>query len=331
MAKFKVALVGYDAPNVPDWVGETIEKEGMEFVHRQCVGREELAETAHDADIVWVLGSCKCMQKGNLAVLDRCGAIVRTGSGTDNIPVAEATEKGIVVANTPEAISTQVADHTVGLLMAVIRHIPIHDRLVREGVWDRMRGWPQWHLTDQTFGLVGFGHIAQLVARRMRGFEVKLAACDPFVGEEKMAEMDVRKLDLDELLEQSDFVSIHCPLNDKTRHLIGERELRLMKPSAVLVNTARGPVVDEPALIKALREGWISAAGLDVLEKEAADLDNPIFKLENTVITPHIAPYSDIYFPNFWKYSVETVIDLYHRRWPRSYVNKDVKPRWELS
>jgi phosphoglycerate dehydrogenase-like enzyme len=143
-----------------------------------------------------------------------------------------------------------------------------------------------------------------------------------------MAGYDVLSADLDSLLKESDFVSVHCPLLPSTRHLINERTLRLMKPTAVLINTSRGPVVDEPALIRALTEKWIAAAGLDVFEQEPIAPDNPLLKLSNVVVTPHIAGYSDEFWNNFWKLSVETAIDLSKGQWPHSYVNHDVQPRW---
>jgi D-3-phosphoglycerate dehydrogenase / 2-oxoglutarate reductase len=142
------------------------------------------------------------------------------------------------------------------------------------------------------------------------------------------AKYKVSAVAFDDLLQQSDYVFIHCPLLPTTYHLIDERALRLMKPTAALINTSRGPVIDEAALIRALTEHWISAAGLDVFEKEPIDRENPLLKLDNVVVTPPIAGYSDVLWQNFWKYSVETAIDLSKRCWPRSCVNPEVRPRW---
>jgi D-3-phosphoglycerate dehydrogenase len=263
--------------------------------------------------------------------LPRCAAIIRTGSGTDNVPVEEATRRGIVVANTPEAHNDAVSDHAIGLLFAVIRQIPIHDRRVRGGDWKHARTGRYWHLRGQTLGLVGFGLIARLVAKKMSGFDMNVLAYDPFVSAEAMTSLGVRPAGLDELLAGSDFVFLHCPLTKETYHLIGERELRLMKPAAILINTARGPVVDEPALVRALTEGWIAAAGLDVLEDEPPAPDNPLLKLENTVITPHAAGFSDEDEGLCWRLSVESAIAFKQGRWPRSYVNRSVKPRLNLA
>jgi D-3-phosphoglycerate dehydrogenase len=325
---FKVALVGMDGKAVPDWVYAELRQAGIDFVLKQCKSRDDLAATGGDADVIWVFGDHESVYKENLDVLKRCGAIIRTGSGTDNIPVAEATALGIIVANTPEAASDTVADHAIGLLFAVTRQIVAQDRLMRAGKWDRNLAWPSHHLRGQTLGLVGFGHIGQLVARKMSGFDMRLIAHDPVVAGEAMARLKVEKVDFDALLSRSDYVFIHCPLIPSTRHLINERALRLMRPTAVLINTSRGPVVDEAALTRALDEKWIAAAGLDVFEKEPIDPASALLKLDNVVVTPHIAGYSDIFWHNFWRHSVDTAIDLAERRYPRSYVNREVKPRW---
>ncbi len=326
---FKVALVGMDGKGVPDWVYADLEKAGIDFAFRQCKTRQELAEVGGDADVIWVFGSHESVYSENLDVLKRCGAIIRSGSGTDNIPVAEATKLGIIVANTPEAISDSVANHAIGLLFTVTRQTAAQDHLMREGQWSRDHAWPNYHLHGQTLGLIGFGHIARSVAHKMSGFDMQIIAHDPYIKAEVMAQYNVKPADLDDLLARSDYISVHCPLIPSTHHRINERALRMMKPTAVLINTSRGPVVDEPALIRALTEGWIAAAGLDVFEQEPIAPDNPLLKLKNVVVTPHIAGYSDEFWYNFWKLSVDTAIDLSKGRWPRSYVNPDVTPRWE--
>ena len=325
---FKVSLVGIDGDHVPEWVYAELKKAKIDFVFKPCKSRAELAEVGGDADVIWVFGNHESVYKENLDVLKKCGAIIRTGSGTDNIPVAEATKLGIIVANTPLAASDTVADHAIGLLFAVTRQIVNQDRLVRAGKWDRNLAWPNYHLRGQTLGLIGFGHIARLVARKMSGFDMKLVSHDPVVGPEVMAPFNVKALPFDALLKEADYVFVHTPLLPTTRHLINERALRQMKPTAVLINTSRGPVVDEPALIRALTEKWIAAAGLDVFEQEPIDPANPLLELDNVVVTPHIAGYSDIFWHSFWRHSVDTAVDMAEGRWPRSYVNPDVKPRW---
>jgi D-3-phosphoglycerate dehydrogenase len=224
----------------------------------------------------------------------------------------------------------QVAEHAIGLLFAVIRQIVRQDRLVRQGVWDRHRAWPDWHLVGQTFGLVGFGRIARLVAKKVGGFEVNIIGCDPVVDRETMKAQGVEKVDLDELFSRSDYISIHVPLSDKTRHLVGESQLRLMKKTAVLVNTARGEIVDQRALVVALTEGWLAAAGLDVLDPEPPAPGDAILALDNVVLTPHIASYSDVFSEGFWRHSVETLISTATQGMPRWIVNPEVVPWWTM-
>lgn len=331
MHKCSVALIALDGQSVPGWVYTRMVDEGIAFTVRECATREELANVAGDADVVWVFGSHRVLTAENLDIIPRCGAIIRTGSGTDNIPVAEATARGIIVVNTPDALTDAVADHTIGLLFAVARQIVVQDRAVRGGTWQRTAGWPRLHLAGATLGLVGFGRIPQRVVHRLRGYDLRVLAFDPHLTPEAVAVAGAAQASLEQVLSEARVVSIHCPLSAATHHLIGERELRLMRSDAILINTARGPVVDEQALTQALREGWIAAAGLDVLEQEPPPADNPLLTLPNVVITPHIAAYSDLYLPKSWELSVEAAVDLARRYWPRSYVNPGVRPRWALA
>jgi D-3-phosphoglycerate dehydrogenase len=329
MPALKVALVANDLPPTPDWVSPELAVQGIELIERACALPSEVALTAADADVVWTMGGSRVITAQVLPLLRKCRAILRTGTGTDNIPVEEATRLGIVVANTPEATMHQVAEHAIGLLLAVIRQISRQDRLVREGVWDRHRAWPDWHLVGQTLGLVGFGRIARLVARKIAGFELRIIACDPIVDREAMEAQGVEKVSLDELFSRSDYISIHVPLSEKTRHAIGERQLRLMKKTAVLINTARGEIIDQGALVRALSEGWLAAAGLDVLYPEPPAPDDPILGLDNVVLTPHIASYSDVFREGFWRHSVESLVAMSNTGMPRWIVNPEVVPWWK--
>lgn len=331
LAPTKVTLVDLDGQVVPDWVPQTLEQEGIEFVIRQCNTREELAQHAADADIVWMFGGSRVLQGGALAAVPRCWAIVRTGSGTDNVPVEEATTRGIVVANTPAALSDGVSDHVIALVMALVRRLPKGDRDIRAGIFDQTLVHPLNAFGGRTFGLVGFGHIAREVARKLSGFNLNWIIHDPFVEVKQLAALGMQSVSLETLLSQSDYISLHCPLTTATRHLISEPQLRQMKPTAILINTSRGPVVDETALVRALTEGWIAAAGLDVFEQEPPARDNPLLKLENVILTPHSAGRSGDGMEPRWRTSVETVLSLVRRRWPPSCVNRNVKPIQNLS
>jgi D-3-phosphoglycerate dehydrogenase len=320
----KVALVDLDGQTVPDWVGPSLEREGIELVVHDCRTPAELATHAHDADVVWLFGGSRVLFGGGLAAVPHCRAILRTGSGTDNVPLEEATRRRIVVANTPAAVSDGVADHLIALLLAVARRVVELDRAVRAGRWAQVSVRQSHRVQGQTLGLVGFGHVAREVVRKLSGFQMRVFAHDPYLGAETLAAQGVTGVGLAELLTDSDYVSLHCPLTPRTRHLIGEQQLRLMKPTAVLLNTSRGPVIDEAALVRALREGWIAAAGLDVLADEPPAPDNPLLGLDNVVLTPHVAGYSAGGLEARWRLSVETVLALARGQPPRSWVNAEL-------
>jgi len=328
----KAALVetGDTARAVPGWVRAALAEVDVEFIEQPCKDRKDLQACAADSEVVWVWGS-RVITTESLAVLTQCGAILRSGSGTDNVPVAYATRNRILVANTPQAVAEEVADHAIALLLAVVRQIVAQDRLLRSGVWDFRRENNRWHMRGTTLGLVGFGRIAQLAAQKMKGFGVRMLAYDPSMFSQQARIRGVEAVDFDALLKQSDFISIHCPLTAETHHLIGEPEIRKMKAHAIIINTSRGPLIDEMALVEALRQKRIGAAALDVFEEEPLAPSSPLLKLENVVLTPHIAGYSDLFLDSFWRYSVETLIALAQGYWPRSVVNPEVIPKWKLA
>jgi D-3-phosphoglycerate dehydrogenase / 2-oxoglutarate reductase len=331
MRPFKVTLVeaGETANLVPVWVRKTLAAEDIEFSVHGCEILADLAAYASDSDLVWVWGS-RILTACRLEILARCGAILRSGSGTDNVPVAEATERNVLVINTPGALAQEVSDHTIALLLSAMRQIVVQDRLMRSGVWDRRIENNRWHLRGSTLGLIGFGHIAQLVAEKVGPFGLRILVHDPWVPKDQIRMRGAEPVDLRTLLSQADFISVHCPLTTATHYLIGEREIQLMKRHAILINTSRGPIVNESALARALQEKRIGGAALDVFEREPLPTESPLLQLENVVLTPHIASYSDEYPESFWRYSVESVIAIANGYWPRAVVNPSVQPRWPL-
>lgn len=320
-AAFKVALVSADPGEVPSAVSERLAGHGVSFVARRCGNAAELADTAGDADVVWFSGSPPVIRAENLPLLKRCRALLRTGSGVDSVPVAEADRRGILVVNTPGAIAETVADHAAALLFAASRRITAQDRAVRRGTWDPEYAWPRGYFSGRTLGVAGFGRIARALVRKLGGFEMKVLAWDPFVDPAEMARLRVTPADFGQLLEGSDFLSIHCPLTPETRGLFNAAAFRRVKPGVVLVNTARGAVIDEPALVEALRDGRVSAAGLDVLAEEPPAPDNPLLAMENVVVTPHLAAFSDRFREDFWEHSLRALIALAQSRLPESCVN----------
>lgn len=210
--------------------------------------------------------------------------------GVDNIDLEACTRRGIPVGHTPGVLTEGTADLTMALLLAVARKLPQASQDARQGRWTTWEpaGWLGADLDRATLGIVGLGKIGTAVAERAKGFGLRLVYANPSPRPKVEASLGATRLSLDELLSQSDFVSLHVPLTDGTRHLMNERTLRLMKPSAILINVARGPVVDSRALYQALREGWIAAAGLDVTDPEPLPPGDPLYGLSNCLIVPHI-------------------------------------------
>jgi D-3-phosphoglycerate dehydrogenase len=252
--------------------------------------------------------------------------IVRYGIGVDNIDLKSATERGIPVANVPDYCITTVADHALGLLLALNRRIVTADCMVRTGKWGvwtspslRLKGFD---LERKVLGLIGVGKIGSAIAARARGFDMKVIAYDPYLNKETAKTLGIELGDLDTLLKNSDFISIHSPLTPETRGMIGERELHSMKKTAYIINTARGPIINETALYKALRSGWIAGAGIDVYEKEPPNSENPLFKLENVVLTPHIAYYTEEAIWRLEMSAVEEAVRILQGQLPRNLVNR---------
>jgi len=216
--------------------------------------------------------------------------IVKYGSkpGIDNVNLNAATEKGIVVCYTPYANSDSVAEHTIALILALLKKLDTMSFRLRQGKW-RDKSLLGYELLGKTVGIIGLGSVGCKVAEKIRGFGVKLTAYDPYVSKETAKRVGVRLVDLETLLKESDILTIHAALTERTVHLIGEKELKLVKKSAFIINTARGAIIDEKALIKALKEGWIAGAALDVFEEEPPKPDNPLLKMDNVLVTPHFA------------------------------------------
>ena len=320
---FKVALIACDKSGFPEWVPGKLAESGIDFKAKLCRDEADFIEFAGDADVIWTLRLNRVITPESLPKLKKCKAIMRSGSGVEGLPVEEATRLGIWIANTPEAIAETVADHAIALLFAVVRQIPFYERAVRRGVWNALGpSRIRWHISGQTLGLVGFGQIARHVAAKMSGFKMRLLCYDPFVQPEVMARHQVQAASLDDLLVNADFISVHCPLNNKTRHLIGLPEFARMKKTALLINTSRGPVLDEDALLQALQTGQIAGAGLDVLTEEPPPANHPLLSLENVVFSPHIAAFSDEFDQKFWECSVAAIKDFKRGHWQEHSVNR---------
>jgi D-3-phosphoglycerate dehydrogenase len=256
--------------------------------------------------------------------------IGRYGIGVDNIAVDEATRLGIPVTNVPEYCVDEVAEHVLALLLALERGVCAYDAAVREGDWALARGLPMRRIAGRTLGIVGFGRIGQTLARKARGLDLRVVVHSPSLTAGQADELGVEALTLERLAEVSDYVSLHAPLTPATAGLVGREFLRRMKPSAYLVNAARGAIVDQEALVEALREGWIAGAGLDVFVPEHLPRDHPLLSFPNVITTPHVAFFSEESVLELEVKAAENVAAILTGRRPAHVVNPEVLdlPRW---
>ncbi|MDQ2784424.1 MAG: C-terminal binding protein [Chloroflexota bacterium] len=274
---------------------EILERAGCTIVVAQAKTEDDAIAAARDADGLIYTGG---ISRRFMESLTRCKVIARSAIGMDNVHgVDVATERGIVLCNCPDVFIDEVANQTMALLLGCVRQIVPSALWVREGNWGRQgaaRPGDRIHrVTGETLGLIGFGNIGRAVAQRAAGFGLRIIANDPYLSGEVFARYNVRQASLAQVVQDADFISLHTPLTEETRHLIGAAEFALMKPDAILVNTSRGPVVDEEALIAALQQGQILGAGLDVTEAEPVDPANPLLTMPNVIVTPHIASLSE--------------------------------------
>jgi D-3-phosphoglycerate dehydrogenase len=287
-----------------------------------CTSEAEIVEAGANADGLLTMGIG--LDRQTLLKLDRCRAIVTVSHGYNHIDVAAATELGIPVANT-YFCHEDVANHTIMLLLAGARRLTQLHQELSAGRWrhDLLGDIPP--IYGQTLGLIGFGHIGTAVARRGQALGLDVIACDPFVDAQAMTRVGVQRANLERVLAEADYLSLHLPLAEQTRHLIGEPALRAMKPTAFLLNTARGGLVDEQALIRALTEGWIAGAGLDVFEQEPPDPSNPLLALPNVAHTPHSAGTSNASLPNGRRLAAAALALALNGIWPPHVVNPEVR------
>ncbi|MEM3703977.1 MAG: C-terminal binding protein, partial [Candidatus Bathyarchaeia archaeon] len=291
----------------------------------KSISENNLVVEAEDADILMVVYAKITEKIINSAV--KLKGIVRYGIGVDNIDLKAASKRRIPVANVPDYCIGTVADHTFALLLALNRKLLLADNALRSGKWGAWTSpsakFMGADLEGKTLGLIGIGKIGAAVAARAKGFGMKIIAHDPYIQKEVAEKLGIELVNLETLLKNADFVSVHCPLTNETYGMIGEKELKLMKKTAYIINTARGPIIQEKALHKALKNGWIAGAGLDVYEKEPPEIDNPLFKLENVVLTPHIAYYTQEAIWRLEMTAVDEAIRILQGQLPRNLVNKE--------
>jgi D-3-phosphoglycerate dehydrogenase len=311
---------------------ERLQALGSSFEISACRSEAEVIARAGGYDVVGSIGLRTPLTARVIGELPACLLIARYAVGYENIDVEAATRAGIVVANAPEFCADEVADHTVALILALNRKLHFLDQFVRQGNW--RESWlatgPVRRLSALTVGLIGFGGIGQQVAFRMQRIAGEILAHDPLVEPAADGRHGVKLVGLDEVLDRADILSLHVPLVDSTRNLLTRREFGRMKPTACLVNTSRGAVLDEADLVEALRQGCLAGAALDVFEAEPLPHDSPLRGLANVILTPHFGWYSLDAMRQLSASVTDSICDLLYGYWPRHVLNPAVRPRLPL-
>jgi len=298
---------------------------GGELVVGDCLTPEDLIAQAGDAEIL-LLSWKKIITPAVMEALPHARLIVRWGVGYDMVDVAAATAHGIAVANAPTYAVDDVAEHTLGLLLCCVRQLAWFHQRMRQGEWNSPLGHAIHRMRGRTLGLVGVGRIGAAVAWRARGLGLRVVAYDPGVHAESLQALGIEPCSFDEVLGQADYLSVHVPLSAATHHLIDASCFAKMRPGAIFLNTSRGPVVDEDALVEALASGQLGGAGLDVFEQEPLAKESPLRNLEQVVLTPHTAAYSVESWQALREEVCATVHAWFTTGWAPNIVNPQVRP-----
>lgn len=324
MARYKAVYTDHHViPAGPE--REILAEVGAEFIAAECRSEEDTIRAAAGAHAV--LNASAKLTSRVIETLKDCLVIARYGIGVDNVDIPFATAQGIIVCNVPDFCFEEVSDTAMSLILTATRKVCQMSNLIKGGVWNRNLANPIHKFSQQTLGLLAFGNIARTMVKKLRPFGFKIIAYDPYVAPEIPKGYGVESVDFDTLLKESDIISIHAPLTEETFHMIGEAELTRMKPSAFLVNTGRGPIVDGGALYQALKEGWIAGAGLDVMEKEPPDPKDPLLTLDNIVLTPHYASYTEEAYYELRVKAAQGAASVLRGEFPKYFFNQEVREK----
>jgi len=316
--RLKILITDCDHPSV-EIEKEILSEIDSEFLLAHCNTENEVIKVAQDAD--GIINQYAPITRRVIDSLKKCKVIVRYGVGVDNIDIEAATEYGIIVANVPDFCIDEVSTHAMALILACARGIILLDSKIKEKKWDFTLAKPLFRTHGKILGLFGLGNIARAVAKKASGFGLKIIAYDPYISK---ADHEIELVKFSKLLSVSDFISIHAPLTIETRHYFGENELKKIKKTAYLINTARGPIIDERALYSALEEKWIAGAALDVMEEEPPDWKNSLLKLDNLIITPHVSFYSEESYVELKTKTAKTLLSVLKGELPGAIVNPQV-------
>jgi D-3-phosphoglycerate dehydrogenase len=321
MVKFKVVLLKHGYPSVED-ERKIITAAGGEFVDADTLSDADAFRACEDADgllVRWQQITPEMIKR-----FRRCKVIVRYGVGYDNVNVQAATEANIIVGHIPNYCLDEVSTHTVALLMACIRNIVGKHQKMERGAWDFNPVERLYRTAGRTLGLIGLGNIGRAVARKMSGWGMRLLATDPFIEKPEADRLGVQLVPIERLLRESDYVSLHVPLLPETRHLIGAPQLAQMKPGAILINTARGPVLDNEALLQALDSERLAHAGLDVFEQEPPPLNSRLRSHPRLIMSDHVAWYSEESQTELKRTAAEEVVRVCTGKMPLAIANPEV-------
>ncbi|KJE28747.1 D-isomer specific 2-hydroxyacid dehydrogenase, NAD binding domain protein [Geobacillus kaustophilus] len=327
MERFKVVVTDYEFQTLtPEQ--EVLSSLNVDFVAAQCRTEDEVIAVCKDADAI--INQYAPISAKVIASLEKCKVISRYGVGVNTVDVDAATQKGIIVANVTDYSIDEVSDHALALLLSLARKIVKLNNEVKNGIWNFNVGKPIYRLRGRTLGLVGLGRIPQALAKKAQSFGLNVIAYDPYIPREVANQLNIQLVGLNDLFKQSDYISVHAPLTKDTKGMISDEQFNLAKKELIIVNTARGPVIDEYALIRALQDGKIAGAGLDVTEYEPIQPDNPLLKMENVVITPHVAWYSEESESELKRKTAQNVADVLSGYYPRYLVNPNVREKVRL-
>lgn len=324
MPSFKVVVTDHVFESM-DIEREIIEQCNAELIITQCKSVDELVPFTEDADVILntYLGF---LDEKFFSTLKKCRAIVRHGIGLDTIDIKSATRHGIMVVNIPDYCIDEVSDHAVACMLALIRKLMISDRHVRLGEWNLGYVKPIHRISSLTVGIVGMGRIGRLSAKKSAVFGPRLIFTDPYVKDDVAFDgINVKKVDLEELVSESDVILIHAPATPETHYMFNKELFRLMKRKPIIINCARGNLIDNNALISALEDGQISGAALDVIDDvPPIDKNSPLMNFENLILTPHSAWYSEEALISLQRMAAEEVVRILKGEKPKSLVNPDV-------
>ncbi|NCO43015.1 MAG: hydroxyacid dehydrogenase [Armatimonadetes bacterium CG_4_10_14_3_um_filter_66_18] len=326
MSDTRFVVTDYIEDNL-DWEAEEMKKRGVEFAAHQLktAPLEELTDATRDADVILV--NMAPITPELVAQWEKCKLLIRHGIGYDNVNVPALTDAGILFGYQPDYCVEEVAEHAIALLFGLARKLFLGRKCLEQSsaaaAWDFSSVMPLYRMAGKTVGIVGCGRVGSTVYRKLQSFGFEFLICDPYLSQERAAGLGIGLVDRETVFRNADFITCHTPLNDDTRHLVNSATLALMKPTAYLINTSRGPVVDHDALADALRNNRIAGAAIDVFDVEPPPPDYPLFELENALLSPHLAWASEEANWTIRKNIVEDVDRFTRGEPPRCWVNKE--------